>query len=103
MKDNKGRLFMTLKESFAYIEKECKKFDLTLNTSDKKIEEYYITLTGLDNEENEMNIDSKRIYLYDYLITDMIRNDEITFEQGNQYLNYIDQKCRSKNQVERER
>ena len=56
---------MTLKESFAYIEKECKKFDLTLNTSDKKIEEYYITLTGLDNEENEMNIDSKRIYLYD--------------------------------------
>lgn len=87
---------MTQKECFKYIEKECRKFDLTSNTSDEKIEEYYVVLTGLD-EKHGMNIKDKRRYLYDYLINDMIRNEEITLEQGKQYLKYLERKEKNEN------
>ena len=56
----------SIKKAFEYIENECKEFDLSLDTPSHKIEEYYVSLTGQD-DDFEKTIQDKREYLYNYL------------------------------------
>lgn len=77
-----------LKNIFEYIEDECKKFDLSLDTPSHKIEEYYVSLTGQD-DDNEKTIQEKRDYLYNYLLEDMEINNEISVRDKNLYYGYI--------------
>ena len=82
------------KEVNKYILKQCAKFDLRKKTSNKKISEYYKQLTSLDNDR--LSIKDKRIYLYNYIVNDMIKDEEITQQQGEAFMNKIKQKIRSK-------
>ena len=82
------------KEVNKYILKQCAKFDLRKKTSNKKISEYYKQLTSLDNDI--LSIKDKRIYLYNYIVNDMIKDEEITQQQGEAFMNKIKQKIRSK-------
>lgn len=77
-----------------YILKQCARFELTEKTSNKKISQYYKQLTSLDNDR--LSIKDKKIYLYDYIVNDMIKNEEITQQQGEAFMNKIKQKIKSK-------
>jgi len=78
-------MFKNLKVCFKYIDSECRRFDLSLDTPDDKIEEYYVALTGLD-DDNEKTIREKRNYLYNYVLDEMIKDNEITLEQKRLYI-----------------
>lgn len=78
----------SIKKAFEYIEEECKKFDLSLDTPSHKIEEYYVSLTGQE-DDFEKTIQDKREYLYNYLLEDMEINDEISEEESKLYSSYL--------------
>lgn len=67
-----------------YIEQELKKFNLSANTSNKEIENYFIALKGYTPDIKMTNLE-KREYLFNYLLDDMQKNNEITAEQRQKY------------------
>lgn len=77
-----------------YIFKECAKFGLTAKTTNKQIIQFYKQITLLDNEK--VPIKDKKIYLYNYLVNDMVKDKEITQEQGEAFINKIKQQIKSK-------
>lgn len=83
-----------------YIKRKCKKFNLTPNVTDEQIKDYYYTLTGLTDEETDVKtVKSKKEYLYNYILNDMIKNFEITQEQAkNFYSNFVEDKHKEKDQ-----
>lgn len=77
-----------------YIIKKCAEFNLTEKTSNQKINQYYKELTSLDNKK--LSIKDKKIYLYDYLVNDMIRNKEIKKQDGKAFMEQIEKQIKSK-------
>lgn len=83
-----------------YILEECAKFNLTEKTTNQEIEKYYKILTSLD--DNDLSIKEKRIYLYNYLVNDMIKNNEVTEQEGKKFIEKIEKQIKGKSK-ERER
>lgn len=73
---------------FDYIDDECMKYDLSIYTPLNKIEEYYSSITGLD-DDNTLTVHEKRDYLYNYVLDNLIKDNKITPLQKEEYLMYI--------------
>lgn len=81
MKFTEKDILQTFK-NFDLINNDNKMLDIT---SAEKIELYYFELTNLTNEDDNKTIRQKRDYLCNYLLDDMIKADEITEEQKNEF------------------
>lgn len=77
-----------------YILEECANFNLTDKITNQEVKEYYKQITLLDNDK--LSINDKKIYLYDYVVTDMIRNKDITQQEGEVFMKQISKQIKSK-------
>lgn len=77
-----------------YILEECAKFNLTENITNKEVNMYYEQLTSI-NDDN-ISVKDKKIYLYDYLVNDMIKDGEITQQEGKDFMKQIEKQEKNK-------
>ena len=71
------------------------KWGLDKNTTDKNIENYY---NSIASENEDMTIEDKRLYCYEYVINSMIRDEDLEEELGTEIYNEIRTEIYSKNE-----
>ena len=82
------------RDTYKYILEECAKFNLKPNMTNKEVREYYKELTLLDNDK--LSIKDKKIYLYNNIVKDMIKDGEITQQEGKDFMSKLEKKIKNK-------
>ena len=66
-----------------YIKSQFNTFGLNEKTTNKQIQQFYKTVTGLSSKN--MSVKQKKKYLYDYFLDDMVKNHEISLQQRKKF------------------